>query len=76
MITEAREKELMLYTERERLAKEQHEKDKKNYDDEMEKINSSIQKAQTLAEEHITLLKDEAEKLIKAANVTAAWKIK
>jgi hypothetical protein len=49
MIAEAKEKELKLHNERERLAKEQHEKDKKNYDHEMETIKSSIEDAQSLA---------------------------
>lgn len=53
MISEAMQKELNLHEERERLAKEQHEKDKKDYDDEMEKIKKSIEEAQKLAEQHI-----------------------
>lgn len=50
MIADAKENELKLHRERERLAKEQHEKDKKNYDDEMDKIRASIEEAQKLAE--------------------------
>jgi hypothetical protein len=53
MLSEAKEKELKLYNERERMAKEQHEKDKKNYDVEMEQMRASIKEAQELAVMHV-----------------------
>lgn len=76
LISEAKERELALHKERERLAVIQYEKNKKNYDDEMKKIRDSIAEAQQLALIHIHELKAEAEELMKQANATAAWQIK
>lgn len=73
LISEAEAKELALHKERERLAKEQFEKSKKNYDDEMQKIRDNIAEAQRLAIIHIKELQDEAKTLMKQANATAAW---
>lgn len=73
LISEAEEKELALHTERERLAKEQFEKNKKNYDDEMQHIRDQIAEAQRLAIIHIQELKTEAEELMRQANATATW---
>ena len=73
LISEAEAKELALHKERERLAKEQFEKSKKNYDDQMQKIRDSIAEAQRLAVIHIKELQEEAETLMKQANATAAW---
>ena len=60
LISEAEAKELALHKERERLAKEQFEKNKKNYDDEMQHIRDQIAEAQRLAVIHIQELKTEA----------------
>lgn len=73
LISEAEAKELALHKERERLAKEQFEKNKKNYDDEMQHIRDQIAEAQRLAVIHIQELKTEAEELMRQANATAAW---
>lgn len=73
LISEAEAKELALHKERERLAKEQFERNKKNYDDEMQNIRDQIAEAQRLAVIHIKELKAEAEELMRQANATAAW---
>ena len=73
LISEAEAKELALHKERERLAKEQFEKNKKNYDDEMQHIRDQIAEAQRLAVIHIQELKTEAVELMRQANATAAW---
>jgi len=73
LISEAEAKELALHKERERLAKEQFEKNKKNYDDEMQHIRDQIAEAQRLAVIHIQELKTEAKELMRQANATAAW---
>jgi len=73
LISEAEAKELALHKERERLAKEQFEKNKKNYDDEMQHIRDQIAEAQRLAVIHIQELKTEAKELMRQANATATW---
>ena len=73
LISEAEAKELALHKERERLAKEQLEKNKKNYDDEMQHIRDQIAEAQRLAVIHIQELKTEAKELMRQANANAAW---
>ena len=73
LICEGEAKELALHKERERLAKEQFERNKKNYDDEMQNIRDQIAEAQRLAVIHIKELKAEAEELMRQANATAAW---
>ena len=73
LISEAEAKELALHKERERLAKEQFEKNKKNYDDEMQHIRDQIAEAQRLAVIHIQELKTEAKELMRQAIATATW---